>query len=510
MIDNRGKIYNFRPIVIICIFLMLGILLTAFSVLNLWFYAICLVVILFVFSCFLIYYIFVKSKRHFIITLILLISTFLGAFLSFIPINSNINSNLSGTFLIDGEIIEISSLEQTDTSFESKVIVKVKDGKLKGKNVLLYLTTNVEVYKGYKITCNANITKRNIFDGAIRNVNFIKKGVNYQSFTCTNVIIDGTIDNLIFKIQYNLLNVLKNSPAKNYGFIFALLTGDTNYVNANTLSRFRDTGVAHIFAVSGLHIGFLFAFLTAIFKLFKFKRFTDYLLKMFLLFLYVLFCGSTASCLRAFIIILTANFSKILGYKNDKLTTVFLSAIIVLLLNPYDLFSVGFLLSYTASLSLIFLTPKFEKALIKFLPNKVSKFIAPYLSAYFGTMPIINDSFGNSTALSMVFNSVIVPFMSFIFILCFTSCIIVLIFNNASFILVVADFFVGLIRWFVEKFSFITTLSLRFTFGVSALFYYFNLIILSGIFNVKTKTVKILIVVNNLAFITAFIIINFI
>ncbi len=509
MIENKSKIYNFRPIVGVCLFLIIGIFLSVTAIFNVRFYAVALIVTLCVFSAFLIRYILVKNKRHFIIALIFLVSTFIGAFLSYIPINDNFKSNLSGNFLVEGEIISVENIEYLENSVESKVLVKVKSGELKGQNVLLYLTSSKELFCGYKISCNAKIEKHSILENGKFNANFIRRGINYQSYSCKNVVIDENIDNPLFKIKRCLFTTLKNSPAINYGFIFALLTGDTNYINFNTLTNFRNTGVAHIFAVSGLHIGFLFVFISFIFKPFNQRSFVVYLIKMLLLFLYVLFCGATPSCLRAFVIISVASLTRLIGFKNDRLTTVFLSAIIILLLNPYDLFGVGFWLSFTASLSLIFLTPKFEVLFNKIFPNKVSKFVAPFVSAFLGTLPIVNDAFNNSTMFSMVFNAVIVPFMNILFILCFVSCVISLIFSSLSFILVVADFFVSCIKLFVEKFSFITTLSLDFIFGVSAIFYYVNLVIASGIFNLKTKTVKTILVINNVIFILAFIIVNF-
>ncbi|MBO5852055.1 MAG: ComEC/Rec2 family competence protein, partial [Clostridia bacterium] len=293
-----------------------------------------------------------------------------------------------------------------------------------------------------------------------------------------------------------------------YEFIFALLTGDTNFVSDITLTRFRDVGVAHIFAVSGLHIGFLYGFVTLILKPVKIKAFIKYIITLIILFLYVIFCGLTPSCLRAFIIIAVSNFARSFGFKNDKLSSVFFSMFIVLSINSSDLFNIGFHLSFVACLSLIFLTPKIEKLLNFILPNKISQFASPYISAYLGTLPIVTDCFSNSTAFSMIFNAVIVPFMSFIFILSFVSSIIILIFSNLLFIMQISSFFVGIIIYIVNTFSFIVLLKITVVFSVSVVFYYFELVLFAGLINLKRKTVKYLYVINFALFLTVFLVIN--
>ena len=122
MIENKSKIYNFRPVVGVCLFLIIGIFLSVTAIFNVRFYAVALIVTLCVFSAFLIRYILVKNKRHFIIALIFLVSTFIGAFLSYIPINDNFKSNLSGNFLVEGEIISVENIDH-DLIAEMKATV---------------------------------------------------------------------------------------------------------------------------------------------------------------------------------------------------------------------------------------------------------------------------------------------------------------------------------------------------------------------------------------------------
>ncbi|MBR5439596.1 MAG: ComEC/Rec2 family competence protein [Clostridia bacterium] len=448
-----------------------------------------------------------KNKKVYIALIVSLIITLIVCARFSLIIFSNINASDIGTVTIYGSIIKVNSIKVTDVGYVINAYVEVLDGELSGSVIQTYFNSSNLLHEGYKVEFSGVVNALNFYANNYVNSKNLRYGVNYVCNNSNILNVDTNINNVFNYAKHLLYQRLSYSNAENYEFIFALLTGDTNFIKDLTLNKFRDVGVAHIFAVSGLHIGFLYAFINLIFKPFKFNKVTKYVLTLVLLYLYVAFCGTTPSCLRAFIIIAVSSFSKAFGFKNDRLSSIFFSMVLVLTINSADLFNVGFYLSYLACLSLVFLTPKIEKLLNYILPQRVCKFVAPFISAYVGTLPITNDFFLNSSLLSMLFNAFIVPLMSFVFILCFISSVIIMLFSNALFIMQISSFFVSLIVWYVNTFSFIV-LKTTVLFSISTVFYYFGLVLCSGVINVKLKTVKIISLVNFVIFLLVFLLIN--
>ena len=172
-----------------------------------------------------------------------------------------------------------------------------------------------------------------------------------------------------------------------------MFTGDDSYVSKDLLTSFRLTGISHIFAVSGLHIGFIYTLLLLIYKLLKIKGKTKLIITFLTLFSYVWFCGFTSSCIRAFVIIYTLSISQALNEKADRLTNLSLAFIVTLIINPFDFYTAGFQLSFAVYSAIVFLSKPIYKLLSTFCFDKVAKYLAPYLSAYLASLPLAIDFF---------------------------------------------------------------------------------------------------------------------
>lgn len=199
----------------------------------------------------------------------------------------------------------------------------------------------------------------------------------------------------------------KDSFAAFYGMLF----GDTSYMLTDKLQSMRLGGIAHVFAVSGLHVGVLYAFLS---KLLSSKSAKTKLAVIFpILVLYAYVCGFTPSIMRATAMLTLALLAEILGLHNDKLTTLASSAIITLALSPYSLFSCGFVLSFTI-VGTIYLT---SKNVEKLFPKKrdVGGAFRVSVCASLGSLPLSSYYFGNLSLLSLPLNIICVPLLSALF-----------------------------------------------------------------------------------------------
>lgn len=142
----------------------------------------------------------------------------------------------------------------------------------------------------------------------------------------------------------------------------AILLGDTSAMDEDLLENVRKGGIAHIFAVSGLHIGTLFAVLTALMgktKLYRFSKFFRWLIVLTVLLFYGGVCGYSASVVRSIVTCLALYFYRLAGGKSDTLETISFAAVCVLLFQPTQLFAVGFQLSFAACYGIAFLARPF-------------------------------------------------------------------------------------------------------------------------------------------------------
>lgn len=222
----------------------------------------------------------------------------------------------------------------------------------------------------------------------------------------------------------------------------AILTGDTSGIESGLLENMRYGGIAHIFAVSGLHVGALYAFCYWLFQKTVFKR-TPKALRFALvagiLVFYAGVCGFSASVIRAVVLCLVAYFAKLLGTTRDSLNTLGAAAILLLLISPCTLFEVGFQLSFTACFGIVLLGKRIGQvcnegcfALVKPLKitpsgednppsifervvGKTTSFIGVTLAAFLGTLPISIYAFGYVSVWGLLLNYLFVPLISCVF-----------------------------------------------------------------------------------------------
>ena len=231
----------------------------------------------------------------------------------------------------------------------------------------------------------------------------------------------------------------------------AVLFGNTEGIDEDLLDNVRKGGIAHIFAVSGLHVGALFGFCLLLLKktaLCRFPKWARFALLAVLLFIYAGICGFSASVVRATVICLAAYLATLLGTKTDFIESLGLAAICILLLKPSALFEVGFQLSFMACFGIAFLskpigqvfdelqkcyrllfprepTPaeieaaKNDDTLPLSIGARVYRAIATFLSASLGaqifTAPLQLFYFGYVSGWALLLNCIFVPLIGAVF-----------------------------------------------------------------------------------------------
>ena len=239
--------------------------------------------------------------------------------------------------------------------------------------------------------------------------------------------------------------------------MFATLTGNTSLIEEGLLGNIRRGGIAHIFAVSGLHVGALYGFCLLLIsktKLRKTPKIVRFFIVLFTLVFYGGICGYSSSVIRAIVMCMLFYLTKLTGFVNDGLETVSLSMIIVLLLSPTSLFTVGFQLSFSACYGIILLSRPLTKAFYKAgdfikydicrkkrkpfvleenthplnnwqrLARLVVGFLSVTISAQIATTPIQIASFGYFSPWSFLLNCLFVPMISVAFSVLLAFCVV--------------------------------------------------------------------------------------
>lgn len=449
---SEDRLFNFRPVFFAAVFLCLGI---AFGYLEVvegvspWWK--CLLVTLFVPTAF--YAEKKKRLRAFLAALLLLVVFFVGEGAFRMQIASYLESRyFDGEATIAGRVIEIRDYDYSIYVLLTDVSV---DGKGVTGNFIAYLPASFgeNVRLSDRIVVTAKIeTYKTLFDEYGFAVNRIRDDIRYRLYAVQDGYVTGHTFDLFLSVRERILSVIQSGMDETPAAVtIALFLGDAGGVDATLLENIRYGGIAHIFAVSGLHVGALYLFCRKFFQKVSVPPLLSGLLLAAVLIFYAGGCGFSASVLRAVVICLLAHFANSAWLKTDFLQSLGAAAILVLLRSPTALYEVGFQLSFSACLGLaLFSRPIqtwLEKAasgienLVKRLlkwdrrarprprekngeapptlyeraRRSVLSFLAACIAAQLATAPIQYCAFGYLSGWSLALNCLFVPIVSGVF-----------------------------------------------------------------------------------------------
>jgi ComEC/Rec2-related protein len=168
----------------------------------------------------------------------------------------------------------------------------------------------------------------------------------------------------------------------------ALYFGNKNFINKSTIREFKRAGVLHVLAASGLHIGILASIPLFIMGFTRINKNLTLLITTLLLLFYLYITDMPVSLLRAFTMFFIYSIQRIFDFDKNIFNTLFLSALFILSIYPYELYSLGFQLSFSATFGILLLFNLYRRTL-SFLPPILSNSLALTLSAQIFVYPII-------------------------------------------------------------------------------------------------------------------------
>ena len=240
------------------------------------------------------------------------------------------------------------------------------------------------------------------------------KGYNYLLKASVIEIVEykPLFNTFIYKQRNCLGEYIDNIYRADSPFIKALIYGDRFEMNKSDTDIFSKTGISHLLAISGFHIGIISAMMLLVVK--KLNSKMKYSIVLFLLVFYVIFTGARPSAIRAVVFYFLYIMSIFLCKRYDVISCAYILSSLLMTLNPYILYDIGFVLSFTAVVSIgLFYQPiKSIIKKIKFVPNYIIGLISMTLSAQLLTLPLTYYYFQRISIVSLISNLVSVPLVT--------------------------------------------------------------------------------------------------
>ena len=250
-----------------------------------------------------------------------------------------------------------------------------KDVILKSRDIISrkYIIKDFENLDDIKIGMILNL------DGEIKKLSYYDVGVVGE---IKNYKINEFKTDFIYKF-INMKNVIKDFFVMKFGdekgnILSGLTFGDTSGLDKEYKNDLKSLGLVHILSVSGFHMNLIFMFISKILSVAP---------SLFISFLYLMFTGVKVSGIRAFTMMFLKQTAPKLYRTYDGINALCVAGVIILLLRPYEIFNMGFVYSFSATLGILMFNRKINDYFYK-MPKLLADSVSLILSAQIFIFPI--------------------------------------------------------------------------------------------------------------------------
>lgn len=269
------------------------------------------------------------------------------------------------------------------------------------------------------------------------------KGFNYKQYLKTKMIY-GTVNvldlkvlknnqaNLIFTLSNNLRESILEQIDKIYNsnikeLVKGLLIGEVDKIEEEVIKSFRNSSLAHILSISGTHVSYIIFGSIFILENLKLSKKKTYFISILIIIIFMFITNFVPSVVRSCLSGIMMIFSKIVYRKQDMLTSLALSLLILLIINPFCIFDIGLQLSYTGVLGIIIFNNRIKKLLDKYVKSNnkilttIKEGVSVSLSVQILILPIQIINFNNINLVFIISNLIAIPILGLVMILGFIS-----------------------------------------------------------------------------------------
>ena len=362
-----------------------------------------------------------KDKKKLIISLLVL-------FLTIIHLNT-IDAKYNS--IKDNEFLDVNAVVINKNRSNKKYIVKLTNN----NNIKFLVTTKKDLEIGDKLNIRSKVNKAytNGNPYMFNYKNYLLKNNIYGDIYCrTNPEIIGKSKSPLLKIRKLVLNHIvfkldSNFNGEESSVLKSVFTG-SNFLSDDYTNAVNALGISHVFAISGLHIIILYTIFNKLFGIFKINRKLISWISLILIAIYGYAVGLPSSIVRAFIMLVIVELSNQMQIDWFDLNNLTIAAIIILLINPYNLLDVGFIFSFLATFTIIYLYPRFKK-----YNKKLCNYFLLSGMVYLILLPIQLRFFNEYTLGFIIGNTIILPIFTVVIQL---TAIVLLIPNSINYIFV--------------------------------------------------------------------------
>lgn len=257
-----------------------------------------------------------------------------------------------------------------------------------------------------------------------------RKRIQYVSEGKANPLIKQ-----ILKLKKILANNLQAYISPNYFPVLGGMMLRTGAIPGQIREMFAKIGIVHVLAISGLHVWIMCGIFLIVLKLLNIPKRISFGITFFLIIIYAFITGLRVPVVRASLMVDLFLLGYIIRRRTDIFIALSTACLLILLWNPYNLFDIGFQLSFITVLSIVLITPRLEKlfnlpAILYhqqtgiqpiwpslFVRNSFLITLRIFLvsiAAWLGSLPLVAYYFGYISWIGPVSNLFVIPLVTLI------------------------------------------------------------------------------------------------
>jgi len=311
-------------------------------------------------------------------------------------------NNIESKYSIDNkEIIGIITNIKKD---DERIILTIK-GK---ENIVGYYKKNIDFDLGDKVKISGNLSelKGNTNFNLFNYKKYMLSKNTYFSINIDSITLIEKNTNIFYKIKSYLIKRISNIKCSEYLNTFIL--GNSSYISDNVLESYRTNGISHLFSVSGMHITLLSSLIIYILNKVK-KKNINYLFVILFLLFYMFLTNFTPSVMRATFLFVFLTLNKLFKLNLSTIKIFLIILMINLIINPYNIYNIGFKFSYIISFYLIV----FGKIINRY-KNYFVKILVTSSISFLASIPILINNYFSINIITILNNIIFVPLISII------------------------------------------------------------------------------------------------
>ena len=284
---------------------------------------------------------------------------------------------------------------------EDKIILEVKGI----EKIIAYCDKSTSIRLGDKVYLEGSFSypKNNTIPNLFNYKKYLNNKKIYMIMYVSKIKIITHSNNYFYKIKNSIINHISKYKSKTY--LNTFIIGNKDYID-NT--SYRNNGISHLLAVSGMHISLLSLLLFNIFKKLRLGENKSLIFTSIFLLFYMALTSFMPSCSRSVLLFLLIALNKIFKLNIETIKLFILTFIIILFIDPYYIYDLGFIYSFTISFYLILFKNKLKK------DNYFKSLLYISFICFFISLPITLYNSYEVNFLSIFLNIFFVPFVSFI------------------------------------------------------------------------------------------------